>query len=141
MTDVTEPEAPPTLEPFDLDSLYETAELLVRDILQAATAEHLDDRTRAVFCERIVNAWLALPTAAHVERLCRAAGFASAVDPDTLKARVDELHATNHALLHELQRWSQRYAVLRTAAQAVVETWERGALAEAVQQLAALIPK
>ena len=121
--------------------MYDTVESIVQDILHAAAAGPIDDRTRAAFCDRIVDAWLALPTAAHIQALCRAAGFAGPVDADTMQARVEELHATIGAQLHDLGRWTRRYAGLRVAAQAVVDTWARGALAEAVQQLTALIPK
>ena len=80
---------------FDLDTITLTAESIVRDILQLVAAGRIDDDARAAFRDWIVDAWLALPTAVQMEQLCQAAGFASVVDPVTLKARVDELHATS----------------------------------------------
>ena len=79
---------------FDLDTVTLTADSIVRDILQIVAAGRIDDDARAAFRDWIVDAWLALPTALQIEQLCQAAGFASVVDPVTLKARIDELHAT-----------------------------------------------
>ncbi len=87
---------------LDLDTVTLTADSIVRDILQLVAAGRIDDDARAAFRDWIVDAWLALPTAIQMEQLCQAAGFASVVDPVTLKARIDELHATHRGATDEL---------------------------------------
>ena len=126
---------------FDLDTVTLTAESIVRDILQIVAAGRIDDDARAAFRDWIVDAWLALPTAVQMEQLCQAAGFASVVDPVTLKARIDELHATIAAQRQELAQCHEHLAMLHAAGQAIAATWEQGDLAYAVRRLAALIPK
>ncbi len=126
---------------FDQDTLTATAESIVRDILQIVAASRIDDDARAAFCDWIVDAWLSLPTAQRIEQLCQAAGFAGPVDPETLKCRVDELHATLAAQWRELAECHEQIATLRAAGQAITATWEQGDLAYAVRRLAALVPK
>lgn len=133
--------SPLNTKTFDLDTVTLTAESIVRDILQIVAAGRIDYDACAAFRDWIVDAWLALPTAMQLEQLCQAAGFASVVDPATLKARVDELHTTIAEQLHELRQCHERLALLNAAGQAIVDTWEQGDLAYAVRHLAALVPK
>lgn len=126
---------------FDLDTVTLTAESIVRDILQIVAAGRIDDDARAAFRDWIVDAWLALPTAVQIEQLCQAAGFASVVDPDTLTARIDELHHTLAAQRQELAQYHERLALLNAAGQAIAAMWEQGDLAYAVRRLTALLPK
>ena len=126
---------------FDLDTVTLTADSIVRDILQIVAAGRIDADARAAFRDWIVDAWLALPTAMQIEQLCQAAGFASVVDPDTPKTRLDELHHTLAAQRQELAQCHERLAWLNAAGQAIVAVWEQGDLAYAVRHLAALLPK
>jgi len=126
---------------FDLDTITLTADSIVRDILQIVAAGRIDDNACAAFRDWIVDAWLALPTVMQIEQLCQAAGFGSVVDPNTLKARVDELHHTLAAQRQELAQCHERLALLNAAGQSIVASWEQGDLAYAVRRLAALTPK
>ncbi len=128
-------------QPFDLDTATQTAESIVRDILQLVAAGRIDDDARAAFCSWIVDAWLALPTAESIDQLCRAAGFAGPVSPDTMRERVNEVHHTIAAQLQELGQCYERLAVLHAAGQAIVNVWEQGDLAYAVRRLVALLPR
>ena len=128
-------------EPFDLDSVTQTADSIVRDILQIVAAGRVDDDARAAFSDWIVDAWLALPTAAWVDQLCRAAGFAGPVTPDVMQAHVDELRATLAGLRQELAQCHERLALLHAVGQDIAAVWEQGDLAYAVRRLAALLPK
>ncbi len=128
-------------EPFDLDSVTQTADSIVRDILQLVAAGRVDNEARAAFRDWIVDAWLALPTTTSVDQLCRAAGFAGPVTPDVMHARVDELRATLAGLRQELAQCHERLALLNAASQAIPATWGQGDLAYAVRQLAALLPR
>ena len=130
-----------TSDQIDRDTLTATAESIVRDILQIVTAGRIDDDARAAFRDWIVDAWLALPTAQQMEQLCQAAGFAGPVDPETMKCRVDELHATIAAQRRELAHCHEQIATLRAASQAITATWQQGDLAYAVRHLAALLPR
>lgn len=126
---------------FDLDTVMTTAESIVRDILLIVTAGRIDDDARAAFRDWIVDALLTQPTAHYVDQLCRAAGFAGPVEPDVMQARVAEFRATLGAQLHKLAECHEFIATLRAAGQTVLTTWERGDLANAVRQLAALLPE
>lgn len=127
--------------PFDLDTISQTAEAIVRDIMQLVAAGRIDEDARLAFRDWIVDAWLTLPTAEHIDQLCRAAGFAGPVAPDTLRQRVAELQHTIAAQLHELGLCHERLAMFQTASQSIVTVWEQGDLAYAVRRLAALLPK
>jgi hypothetical protein len=113
----------------------------VHDIVQLVAAGRSDDDARAAFRDWIVDAWLALPTAEHIDQLCRAAGFTGPVSPDLMRQRVDELHHTIAAQLRELGQCHERLAVFQAASQSIVAVWEQGDLAFAVRRLAALLPK
>ena len=58
-----------------------------------------------------------------------------------MRQRVDELHHTIGAQLHELGQCYERLAVWQATGQAIVSVWEQGDLAYAVRRLAALLPK
>jgi hypothetical protein len=132
----------PTNAPlFDPDTITQTVESIVHDIMQIVAAGRIDDDARAAFRDWIVDAWLALPTAEHLDQLCRAAGFAGPVSADLMRQRVDELHHTIAAQLHELGQCHERLAMFQTAGQSLVTAWEQGDLAYAVRRLAALLPK
>jgi hypothetical protein len=132
----------PTATPqFDLETVTQTAESIVHDILQIVAAGRVDEDARLAFRDWIVDAWLALPTAEHIDQLCRAAGFAEPVAPDTMRQRVAELHHTIAAQLQELGECHERLAMFQTASQTLVTVWEQGDLAYAVRRLAALLPK
>ncbi len=126
---------------FDRDTITQTAESIVQDIMQIVAAGRVDEDARLAFRDWIVDAWLALPTAEHIDQLCRAAGFAGPVSPDLMRQRVDELHHTISAQLHELGQCHERLAMFHTAGQSLVTVWEQGDLAFAVRRLAALLPK
>ena len=68
---------------FDLDTITQTAESIVHDIVQLVAAGRVDQDARDAFCNWIVDAWLTLPTAEQIDQLCRAAGFAGPVSADT----------------------------------------------------------
>ena len=128
---------------FDLDTITQTAESIVHDTgtVQIVVAGRIDEDVRRAFRDWIVDAWLTLPTAEQVDQLCRAAGFAGPVSPDLMQQRVDELHHTIGAQLHELGQCYERLAVWQATGQAIVTVWEQGDLAYAVRRLAALLPK
>ena len=132
---------PSDAPPFDLDTVSQTAESIVHDILQLVAAGRVDQAARDAFGSWIVDAWLTLPTAEQVDQLCRAAGFSGPVTADTMRQRVDELHHTIGAQLHELGQCYERLAVWQATGQAIVSVWEQGDLAYAVRRLAALLPK
>jgi len=132
---------PTDAPPFDLDTITQTAESIVHDILQIVAAGRIDEDARIAFRDWIVDAWLALPTAEQVDQLCRAAGFSGPVSPDLMRQRVDELHHTITAQLHELGQCHERLAVFQAASQSIVAVWEQGDLAYAVRRLAVLLPK
>ena len=113
----------------------------MHDIVQIVAAGRIDQDARDAFRSWIVDAWLALPTAEQVDQLCRAAGFAGPVSADLMRQRVDELHHTIGAQLHELGQCYERLAVWQATGQAIVSVWEQGDLAYAVRRLAALLPK
>ena len=127
--------------PFDLDTISQTAESIVQDILQIVVAGRVDQDARDAFCNWIVDAWLALPPAEQIDQLCRAAGFAGPVPAEVMRQRVDELHRTIGEQLKELGQCYERLAVLHATVQALLTTWEQGDLAYAVRRLAALLPK
>ncbi len=132
---------PADAPPFDLETVTQTAESIVQDIMQIVAAGRVDQDARDAFCSWIVDAWLALPAAEHVEQLCRAAGFAGPVSADVMRQRIDGLHQTLGAQLQELSQCYERIAVLHATGQALLTTWEQGDLAYAVRRLAALLPK
>jgi hypothetical protein len=126
---------------FDLDTVTQTAAAIVQDIVQLVAAGRVDQAARDAFCSWIVDAWLTLPTAEQVDQLCRAAGFSGPVTADAMRQRVDELHHTISAQLHELGQCYERLAVWQATGQAIVAVWEQGDLAYVVRRLAALLPK
>ncbi len=132
---------PTDAQSFDLDTVIQTAESIVQDILQIVAAGRVDQDARDAFCNWIVDAWLALPTAEQIDQLCHAAGFAGPVTPDTMRQRIDELHQTIEAQLRELSQCYERIAVLHATGQTICSVWEQGDLAYAVRRLAALLPK
>lgn len=133
--------SPSDAPPFDRDTITRTAESIVHDIMQIIAAGRSDEDARLAFCDWIVDAWLALPTAEYIDQLCRAAGFAGPVSADIIRQRVDELQHTIAAQLHELGQCHERLAMFHTASQTIVTVWEQGDLAYAVRRLAALLPK
>ena len=147
---------PSDAPPFDLDTVSQTAEAIVHDIVQLVAAGRVDQAARDAFGSWIVDAWLTLPTAEQVDQLCHAAGLpmsdrvlcgrwatgaAGPVSADLMRQRVDELHHTIGAQLHELGQCYERLAVWQATGQAIVSVWEQGDLAYAVRRLAALLPK
>jgi hypothetical protein len=132
---------PPHIKPFDLETLNRTADALVRDIMQLVAAGRVDEAARLTFRDWIVDAWLALPTAEHIDQLCRAAGFVGPVDAETMRQRVAELQHTIEAQLQELGQCYERLALLHAASEAICTAWEQGDHAYAVRHLAALLPK
>ena len=125
----------------DLETIMASADLIVRDILQLAAAGRTNDDARAAFRDWIADAILTQPTLRQLDELCRAAGFAGLVDPDTLKARIDELHVTIGRLMTELLERTAQVAALHAASQTVIDRWTHGDLAGSVRQLAALVPQ
>lgn len=132
---------PTDAPPFDLDTVKGTAESIVRDIMQIVAAGRIDEEARLAFRDWIVDAWLALPTSEHIDQLCRAAGFTGPVSPDVMRQRVDELHHTIAAQLHELGQCHERLAMFQAASQSIIVVWEQGDLAYAMRHLATLLPK
>jgi hypothetical protein len=132
---------PTDAPPFDRDTITQTAESIVHDIMQIVAAGRIDEDARLAFRDWIVDAWLALPTAEHIDQLCRAAGFAGPVSSDVMRQRFDDLQHTIAAQLHELGQCHERLAMFHTASQTIVTVWEQGDLAYAVRRLAALLPK
>jgi hypothetical protein len=106
--------SPTDAPPFDLDTVTQTAESIVHDILQIVAAGRIDEDARTAFRDWIVDAWLALPTAEHIDQLCRAAGFAGPVSSDVMRQRFDELQHTIAAQLHELGQCHERLAMFHT---------------------------
>jgi hypothetical protein len=133
--------SPSAVSSFDRDTITQTAESIVHDILQIVAAGRIDEDARLALRDWIVDAWLALPTAEHIDQLCRAAGFTGPVSSDLMRQRVDELHHTIAAQLQELGQCHERLAVFQAASQSIVAVWEQGDLAYAVRRLAALLPK
>jgi hypothetical protein len=138
----------------ELDTIMSTAESIVRDIVQVVRAGHLDHDAQTAFQCWISDALLQQPTTHQIDRLCRAAGFAGPVEADTMKQRVDELHATISGLRRELSECATQRLTLHNVGQILVERWAHSdagtapqdgcvrcqGLAQAIQTLATLLP-
>jgi hypothetical protein len=138
----------------ELDTIMGTAESIVRDIVQIVRVGHLDHDAQTAFQCWISDAMLQQPTTHQIDRLCRAAGFTGPVEADTLKQRVDDLHATISGLRRELSGCATQRLALYNVGQTLVERWVHSdtgtapqdgcvrcqGLAQAIQTLAMLLP-
>lgn len=124
----------------ELDTIMSTAESIVRDIVQVVRAGHLEHDAQTAFQCWISEALLQQPTTHQIDLLCRAAGFAGPVNADTMKQRVDDLHATISGLRREWSECATQRAALHNAGQIIVNLWAQSELAQAVQALAVLLP-